>query len=148
MLTRWPKSPRTLGTRLLLLLNVISPGNEEKGKTVLYRPMSFVSLFANASPDLRLLLLDAGALVCKVRHFGFSFRRRVFLASRVQYYPNSDSRYQLMRVIVSGDIESNPGPTNYSVCNTVIARNHRALSCDQRTLHVVPYEMRPSETQG
>ena len=70
--------------------------------------MSFGTLFANVSSDLRLLLLDAR--VCKVRHFGFSSPRRVFLASRVQYYPNSDSRFQLMRVIVSGDIESNPGP--------------------------------------
>ena len=54
--------------------------------------------------------------------------------SRVQYCPNSDSRFQLMHVTVSGDIELNPGPTNCSVCNKVIARNHRALSCDQCTL--------------
>ena len=107
---------------LLLLLNIIRPGYEEKGKTTFYRTMSFGTLFANVSSDLRLLLLDAR--VCKVRHFGFSSRRRVFLASRVQYYPNSDSRFQLMRVIVSGDIESNPGPKNCSVCNKVIAKNH------------------------
>ena len=84
---------------LLLLLNIIRPGYEEKGKTTFYRTMSFGTLFANISSDLRLLLLDAR--VCKVRHFGFSSRLRVFLASRVQYYPNSDSRFQLMRVIVS-----------------------------------------------
>ena len=40
------------------------------------------------------------------------------------------SRFQLMHVIVSGDIGSNSGP----VCNKAIARNHRALSCDQCTL--------------
>ena len=101
---------------LLLLLNIIRPGYVEKGKTTLYRTMSFGTLFANVSSDLRLLLLDARVNVCKVHHFEFSSRRRVFLASRVQYYPNSDSRFQLMRVIVSGDIESNPGPTNCSVC--------------------------------
>ena len=94
--------------------------------------MSFGFWFAKVSSDLRLLLLDGQ--VCKVRHFGLSFRRRGFLASRVQYYPNSDSRFQLTRVTVSGDIELNPGPTNCSVCNKVIASNHRTLSCDQCTL--------------
>jgi len=117
---------------LFLLLNITSPGNEEKGKTTLHRPMSFGFWFANVSSDLRLLLLDGH--VCKVRHFGLSFRRRGFLTSRVQYYPNSDSRSQLTRVTVSGDIELNPGPTNCSVCNKVIASNPRALSCDQCTL--------------
>ena len=53
---------------LFLLLNVTSPGNEEKGKTILHRPMSFGFRFANVSSDLRLLLLDGH--VCKVRHFG------------------------------------------------------------------------------
>ena len=110
-------------------LNITSPGDEEKGKTTLHRPMSFGFWFANISSDLRLLLLDGH--VCKVRHFGLSFRRRDFLTSRVQYYPNSDSRFQLTRVTVSGDIELNPGPTSCSVCNKVIASNHRALSCDQ-----------------
>ena len=64
---------------LFLLLNVTSPGIEEKGKTILHRPMSFGFWFANVSSDLRLLLLDGH--VCKVRHFGLSFRRRGFLAS-------------------------------------------------------------------
>ena len=125
---------------LFLLLNVTSPGNEEKGKTILHRPMSFGFWFANVSSDLRLLLLDGH--VCKVRHFGLSFRRRGFLASRVQYYPNSDSRFQLTRVTVSGDIELNPGPTNCSVCTKVIARNHRLMHA------VVPCEVRSSEAQG
>lgn len=110
---------------LFLLLNVTSPGNEEKSKTILHRPMSFGFWFANVSSDLRLLLLDGH--VCKVRHFRLSFRRRGFLASQVQYYPNSDSRFQLTRVTVSGDIELNPGLTNCSVCNKVIARNHRSV---------------------
>ena len=117
---------------LFLLLNVTSPGNEEKGKTILHRPMSFSFWFANVSSDLLLLLLDGH--VCKVRHFRLSFRRRGFLESPVQYYPNCDSRFQLTHVNVSGDIELNPSPTNCSVCNKVIARNHRALSCDQCTL--------------
>ena len=117
---------------LLLLLNKIRPGYEEKGKTTFYRAMSFGTLFANVSSDLRLLFLNA--CVCKVHYFGFSSHRRVFLASRVKYYPNSDSRFEVMRVIVSGDIELNPGSTNCSVCNKVIAKNHRALSCNQRTL--------------
>ena len=72
--------------------------------------------------------------VCKVRHFGLSFCRRGLLASRVPYYPNSDSRYQFTCITVRGDIELNPGPTSCSVCKKVIARNHRALSCDQCTL--------------
>ena len=72
--------------------------------------------------------------VCKVRHFGLSFRRRGLLASRVPYYPNPHSRYQFTCITVTGDIELNPGPTSCSVCKKVIASNHRALSCDQCTL--------------
>ena len=40
-------------------------------------------------------------------------------------------RFQLIRLIVSGDISVNPGPEKCVVCLKTVARNHRAFSCDQ-----------------
>ena len=66
----------------------------------------------------------------------FVFRRRVFLASRVQDYPNSDSRYQLMRCYCQWRHRIKSWPHKLLCLQTKywIARNHRALSCDQCTL--------------
>ena len=54
-----------------------------------------------------------------------------FYKSRVCYYSNSVSTFNQQRLIISGDISLNPGPDKCSVCSKTIARNHRALSCDQ-----------------
>ena len=54
-----------------------------------------------------------------------------YFASRVNYYWNSDRSFDLICLIVSGDISVNPGPKNCIVCLKTVAWNHRALSCDQ-----------------
>ena len=79
----------------------------------------------------------------RVRHLGFQARAKGYFATRRGRYPNSSSTFNISKLIICGDIELNPGPDTRpssickpacSVCNKVIARNHRALSCDQCTL--------------
>ena len=58
-----------------------------------------------------------------------------YLASRIGgYYANSNCTFHQTRLLTSG-VSLNPGPTinssRCSVCIKNIARNHRALSCDQ-----------------
>lgn len=42
----------------------------------------------------------------------------------------------VLMLLLAGDIESNPGPVHYpcSICMRVVAKNHRALYCDQCNL--------------
>lgn len=66
-----------------------------------------------------------------VHHLGFFPRGKGYTASRVHFYSDSDRSFQLIRLIVSGDITENPGPKNCDVYLKTVARNHRALSCNQ-----------------
>lgn len=69
----------------------------------------------------------------QVRHFVTVTRGRGFLQSKIHYYANSDSCFQQTRLLVSGDVSSNPGPVTSdkcSVCSKTVARNHRAINCD------------------
>lgn len=72
-----------------------------------------------------------------VRHLVSVARGWRYLGSRTCYYANSDSSFQQSRLLRSGDISLNPGPSSspskFSVCSKTIARNHRALSCDRCT---------------
>ena len=45
----------------------------------------------------------------QVRHFVTVTRGRGFLQSKIHYYANSDSCFQQTRLLVSGDVSSNPG---------------------------------------
>ena len=67
--------------------------------------------------------------------------------SRLNRYPSQDnmSTFQLvtdgsLKVILSGDVQENPGPVNNpcSVCGRAVAKNHRALECDkcQKWCHI------------
>ena len=60
--------------------------------------------------------------------------------SRLNRYPSQDnmSTFQLvtdgsLKVILSGDVQENPGPVNNpcSVCGRAVAKNHRAIECDK-----------------
>ena len=55
------------------------------------------------------------------------------LRRRVNHYPNSDSTFQLTRLLISWDVHFNPGPLkNKSSCKTfrrTMARNHHSLCC-------------------
>ena len=53
--------------------------------------------------------------------------RRKWSAPVVRYSNHSSS----VRLLISGDIESNPGPTNCDVCDKSIRRNARYVSCEQ-----------------
>ena len=72
------------------------------------------------------------------RHLaGRDARGKRFLSSRFSYYANADSNFQLTRIVSSGDVSPNPGPTGEgnnpakcSGCNRTIARNHRAVECN------------------
>ena len=62
--------------------------------------------------------------------------------ARVSRYANSDSTFQLIRVVISGDVSENPGPSvnkpKCQQCFRTIARNHRIIicsSCDS-TYHI------------
>ena len=72
-----------------------------------------------------------------VRHLVSVARGRRYFGSRTCYYANSDSSFQQSRLLTSGDISLNPGPSSSpskcSVCSKTIARNHRALRCDRCT---------------
>ena len=64
-------------------------------------------------------------------------RGRKFLSARISFYPNSQSCFNLSRLIVSGDICPNPGPTasvnisaKCAVCKRMVAKTHRAVNCD------------------
>lgn len=61
-------------------------------------------------------------------------RRRRFYSTKLSYYPNATATFQLMSVLTSGDVASNPGPTvekkgKCLVCCRTVARNHRAVEC-------------------
>ena len=57
---------------------------------------------------------------------------------------NVDSRHYFLLLLLSGDIEINPGPINpCSICLRSVARNHRAILCDNCNLwsHIKCYSM-------
>ena len=72
-----------------------------------------------------------------VRHLVSVASGRRYLGSRTFYYANTDSSFQQNRLLTSGDISFNPGPSasppKCSVCSKTIASNHRPLSCDRCT---------------
>ena len=70
------------------------------------------------------------------------YKVKGYLSSRVSRYPNSASTFQISRLIISGDIAENPGPSTNKLicpeCSRTIAKNHRSLTssvCDL-TYHI------------
>ena len=64
------------------------------------------------------------------RHIVFIPRGKGYYSLRVNYYFNSDCSFHLTRLIISADININPGPDKCSICNKSFARNHRVVDCD------------------
>ena len=56
-------------------------------------------------------------------------KRRRFLSTRLRYYHNSDASFQLERLLLCGDIESNPGPANDEVNRLYISSNSSNSTC-------------------
>ena len=76
------------------------------------------------------------------RHVGSLSKVVGYYGARISRYANSDSTFQLIRVVISGDVSENPGPTvnkpKCQQCFRTIARNHRIIicsSCDS-TYHI------------
>ena len=60
-----------------------------------------------------------------------------FFSTRVSFYPNLVSTFNLTRLTTSGDINPNPGPSSNGnsveqcpVCRKTVASNHRPINCD------------------
>lgn len=86
-----------------------------------------------------------------VRHLVRAPRGKKYYGSRTCYYSNSDSSFQQSRLLSSGDVSTNPGPSfntpKCSVCAKSIACNHRALSCDgcEKWCHIKCGNVNPRE---
>ena len=65
-----------------------------------------------------------------VRHFGSAPHQKKFFGQRVNYDTNYIANYQHNCLIVSSDINSNPGPNKCPECSRMIAKDHRAVRCD------------------
>lgn len=96
------------------------------------------------------LLKSKPSLPGLVRHLASVPRGKSYLGSRICYYANSDNTFQQLRLLKSGDISLNPGPNSSSkcsVCTKTIARNHRALSCDQCDMwcHIKCGKVKPND---
>lgn len=85
---------------------------------------------------------------------GSGARGKRFLSSRLSYYANADSSFQLTRIASSGDVSPNPGPAGEGNnpakcpgCNRTIARNHRAVKCNhcQNMWHIKCGNVSPSQ---
>lgn len=90
----------------------------------------------------------------RISHLDSRPRRKHFLSSRLKYYPAIETNFQLTRIVISGDINPNPGPECY-VCKRTIARNHRFLNCCEcklqchiKCVHVTPNQFKWIRTQN
>ena len=59
----------------------------------------------------------------------------------------SSRHFTLLLLILSGDIESNPGPFSCPGCNRTVAKNHRAVNCDicLKWYHIKCEEISPKQ---
>ena len=122
----------------VLLLNLVNVLSSPGQKSDWNRPSSYsASQFNNpASPKVNLAPKYQFLSTLKlVGHLVSTPRGRRYYGSRTYYYANSDSSFQQSRLLTSDDVSFNPGPNSNppkcSVCSKTVARNHRALSCDQ-----------------
>ncbi|XP_020622097.1 uncharacterized protein LOC110059711 [Orbicella faveolata] len=85
------------------------------------------------------------------RHLVCAPRGRSYHSLTTCYYANSNSNFQQSRLLTSGDVSINPGPSSNppkcSVCSKSTARNHRALSCDrcEKWCHIKCGNVKPSD---
>ena len=131
----------------LLLLKDVPPLERRKG--------SFLILTTTARTNSDSVF--GAAFLCERfyrRHLRFSRPRgKQFLSLRIAYYSNSIAAFQVIRLLSSGDICPNPGPTlrgdtaACSVCKKTVARNHRAINCDLCNLwcHIKCGKVTPTE---
>ena len=69
----------------------------------------------------------------RARHVGTQqYYRKSFCRSRLQYYCNSTATFQLDKILVSGDVQLNPGPVKNpcTICQKAVAKTHRSMNCE------------------
>ena len=54
-----------------------------------------------------------------------------YTKSRFHYWSNSTASVNFELLRLSGDISPNPGPESCTVCIKVVAKNHRAVCCNE-----------------
>ena len=59
------------------------------------------------------------------RHLGFRLHEKGYFRSRINYYHNLTASFQLIRLVKSGDVSLNPGPTAIPV----VIGNRRSTNC-------------------
>ena len=84
----------------------------------------------------------ATGLTTRWHHVGNLSKVVGYYGARVSRYANPDSTFQLLRVVISGDVSENPGPTvtkpKCQQCFRTIARDHRNVICSlcDSTYHI------------
>ena len=129
--------------KLILLVLLIRstkklPSDDESTNTAL-RELEFTS-YRHFSEAVQTRVTFG--LTTRWRHVGSLSKVVGYYGARISRYANSDSTFQLIRVVISGDVSENPGPTvnkpKCQQCFRTIARNHRIIicsSCDS-TYHI------------
>ena len=165
LLSFWAKTPLMIWSAV-----VMAAGRVFVFSVLLLYLLSFSSLLGQkcnwnrSSSDPTLLFTNSVPLIANlalgyqlrstskyVRHLVSAPRGRRYFASRTCYYANSDSSFQHSRLLTSGDVSLNPGPCSNppkcSVCSGTVARNHRALNCDQceKWCHIRCGNVKPSD---
>lgn len=126
MISMAPASLYFLG---VFIIHLLSPGIYFSGKvTARQSGLGMSTLPASFDVNLSNLAININCYV-SIRHVGLSKPSTAYYTSRSTRYPNSVSTFQLAKLVVSGDISTNPGPEKCTMCSRTIARNHRALRC-------------------
>ncbi|KAK2555157.1 hypothetical protein P5673_023132 [Acropora cervicornis] len=121
---------------LLVFSNLLNNSSNERS-SVFVKEDGFGIIF-------RLYLKWNGRLTQNDRTLGHACGRKFFF-TRISIYPNSQASFQLSRLLESGDVCPNPGPTTAahnpamcSVCKKTVAKTHRAINCDsfQKWCHI------------
>ena len=98
--------------KLILLVLLIRstkklPSDDESTNTAL--PESEFTSYRHFSEAVQTRV--AFGLTTRWRHVGSLSKVVGYYGARISRYANSDSTFQLIRVVISGDVSENPGPT-------------------------------------
>ena len=121
---------------LYLLLNTFS-GIDKTDKCWIHVSLKDINK-TNDGISWYLNLRGTGTTIAYAVNYGQG-RGKSYLGTRTSRHPNSTSTFQLARILISGDISTNPGPTlgtkptttKCKSCFKTLARNHRTATCEQ-----------------
>ena len=111
---------------IFLLLFGFQP-EEIISRNILYctscAPLGFDSPGTSVGEITSLKRLDSTWRSCS--HLGFRLHGKAYFRSRMNYHHNSTASFQLIRLVKSGDVSLNPGPTAIPV----VIGNRRPTNC-------------------